>query len=70
MDFFAPVAARSRRQRYANCVADVFRQEHGHRRRRPHETLESHPRFGEAEVQRLVGLARERAVDRDQIAWS
>ena len=65
---FAAVAAGLRRQRDANRVADAFREQHAHRRRRPHEPLQSHAGFGEAEMQRLVGLARQRAIDRNQIA--
>jgi len=42
---------------------------HAHRGRRPDEPLRAHARFGEPEVQRLIGLARELAIDRDQLPW-
>src|SRR6185295_15100835 len=68
VDLFAPIAVGPRRQRDANRVADALVQQHAHGRRRPHQALGSHPGFGEPEVQRLVGLLRQRAVDADQIA--
>ena len=42
-------------------------EQHAHRRRRPHQALGAHAGFGQAEVQRLVGLLRERAIDVDQV---
>ena len=65
---FAPIAAGSRRERDANGVADPFGQQHGHRCRRPHQAFDAHARFGEPEVQRLIGRSRERPVDGDEIA--
>src|SRR5882672_9254636 len=65
---FAAVTAGTRRQRDANGVPDAFVEQHAHRRRRPDEPFRPHAGFGETEVQRLIRLPRQRAVDRDQIA--
>ena len=65
---FAPIAAGPRRERHANRVADAFVQQNRQRRRRPRDALHAHAGFGEAEVQRLIRLLREVAIDGDQIA--
>ena len=66
--FFTAVAAGTRRQRNADRVADAFVEEHAHRRCRPDQAFDAHAGFGQAEMQRLVGLPRQGAVDGDQIA--
>ena len=33
-----------------------------------HQSLHAHARLGQPEVQRLIGLAREVTIDRDQVA--
>src|SRR5204862_7890110 len=68
VDLRASIAAWACRQRHADRVAAPFRHRHAHRRRGPDETLEPHTRFGEAEVERLIGPPRQLAVDGDQIA--
>ena len=68
VDFLAAVAAGPRRERNANRVADAFVEQNSHRRGGPDESLGAHARFGEAEVQRLLGLLGEVAIDGDQIA--
>ena len=62
VDLLAPVAARPRRQRDADGVADALGQQDADGRRRPDEPLHAHAGLGEAEVQRLVGLARQLAI--------
>jgi hypothetical protein len=67
VDLFASIAARPRRQRHANGVANPFVQQDPHGRRRPHQALRPHAGFGEPQVQRLIGLARQRAIDLHQM---
>ena len=38
-------------------------EQNAHRRRGPDQALDAHAGFGQAEMQRLVGLAREVAID-------
>jgi hypothetical protein len=66
----APVAARTWRERDTNRVADAFLEQHPHRRRRPHQTIDPHASLGQAEVERLLGLDGEIAVEGDQLLWS
>ena len=68
VDLFATIAARTRCQRDADRVTDPLVEQDADRRCRPHEALHPHAGFGESEMQRLIGLAREVAVDGDQIA--
>ena len=62
----ASIAARTRRQRHADRVADPLVQQDPDRDRRPDQALGAHPGFGQAEVERLARLRREIAIDRDQ----
>ncbi len=68
VDFVAAVASRARSERDANRVTDAFGEKNAHGRCGPDEAFGGHARFGEAEVQRLVGLPREFAIDADEIA--
>ena len=67
VNFLAAVAAGARRERNANRVADAFLQQNADSRRGPDNAFRAHARFGEAEVQRLLGLAREVAVHLDEV---
>ena len=67
VDLLAPIAARLRRERHADRVADAFAEEHAHRRRRPDQALDAHAGLGQPEVQRLARLPRQLAVDADQV---
>ena len=67
VDFLAAVAAGARRERNANRVADAFLQQNADGCRGPHDALGAHARFGEAQVQGLLGLAREVAVHPDEV---
>jgi hypothetical protein len=67
VNFFAAVAAGPRRQRDANRVANTFLQQDADGRGGPYGALGAHARFGEAQVQRLLGLAGEVAVDLNEI---
>ena len=61
------VAARRRRERHADRVADALLQQHGEPRGARHDPLGAHPGLGEAEVQRIVAPPRQHAVDVDQV---
>ena len=61
------VAAGLGGERDADGVADPLLQQHRQRRRGSDDSLRAHPRLGEAEMERVVALPGERAVDRDQV---
>src|SRR5579875_450343 len=67
VDFVTAVAAGARRERDANGVADAFGEKDAHGRRGPDQALGGHAGFGEAEVQRLIRLAGEFAIDADEV---
>ena len=67
VDFVAAIAAGTRRERDADGVADAFVEQNAHGSGGPDETFCAHARFGEAEVQRLIGFRGEVAIDGDQI---
>ena len=61
------VAARLRRQRNADGVADALLQQDAERGRRGDDALRAHAGLGQAEMDRVVGAAAELLVDRDQV---
>src|ERR1700735_16750 len=65
--FLATIAARAWCQRDADCIANSFAEENSHGSRGPHQTLRSHARFREPQVQRLVCFLRELAINFHQI---
>ncbi len=67
LDLERAVAARLRRERDADGVADAFLQQHAERGRRRDDALRAHAGFGEAEMQRIVGAPGEIEIDRDQV---
>ena len=66
-DLERAVAVGLRRQRNADRVADALLQQHAHRRRRSDDALRAHAGFGEPEMQRVIGAARQFGIDGDQI---
>src|SRR5690348_6001609 len=68
IDFLAAVASGLRRERDANRVANAFAEQNAHRGGRPDEALGAHAGLGQSEMQRLVGLVREFAIDAKEIA--
>ena len=68
VDFFAPIAARLRRERYADGVADALAEQDAHGGGGPDKPLQPHAGLGEAQVERLLRLARQVTVNREQVA--
>ncbi len=66
-DLLRAVAARLRRERDADGVADALLQQHRQRRGGGDDALRAHAGLGEAQVQRVVAARGERAVDADQV---
>ena len=62
------VAARLRRERDADGVADALVEQDGQAGRRGHDALHAHARLGQAEVQRVVAAARQLPIDVDEVA--
>ena len=67
-DFFAAIAARSRRQADADGVANAGEEERREAGGAGNDAFHAHAGFGEAEVEGVVGAAGEFGVDVDQIA--
>ena len=68
VNFFAAIAAGARRERNADGVADAVVEQDAQRCGGPDQSFGAHSGFGQAEVQRLFGLAGEIAIDGDEIA--
>ena len=66
-DFFGAIAIGQRRERGADGVADAFLQQHRERGGGGDDALRSEAGFGQAEVQRVVALGGQHAIDHDQI---
>src|SRR5262249_24367700 len=66
LDLERAIAAGLGRERDANGIADPLLQQDAHRRGRRDDALRADAGLGEAEVQRVVGTARQVAIDRDQ----
>ncbi len=66
-DFARAIAARLRRQRNTDRVADALLQQHRQRGGRGDDALAAHARFGQAQVQRVIAAARQFAVHGDQV---
>ena len=59
---------RARRERNADRIANAFAEQNAHGRGGPDQSFRAHACFGKPEMQRLVGLARQLAVNIYQIA--
>ena len=69
-DFFGAVAARLGRERDTDGIADPFLQQDRETGGTSDHALHPHPRFGQAQVQRVVCALSERAIDVHQILYS
>ncbi|KAG0935462.1 hypothetical protein G6F31_015921 [Rhizopus arrhizus] len=65
--FAAAIAARFRRERNADRVADALLQQHGQRGGGRHDALAAHAGLGQPQVQGVVATGGQVAVDRDQV---
>ena len=66
-DFVGAVAIGQRRERGANGVADAFLQQHRKRGGGRDDAFRSEAGFGQSEMQRVVALGGQLAIDHDQI---
>ena len=66
-DLLGAVAARLRRERHADRVADPLVEQDREGRGRGDRALHAHAGLGQAEVERIVAAARELAVDRHEV---
>src|SRR4029434_7438020 len=62
-----PVSIRSRGERNADRIADSLLQQDRERRRRGNRSFVAHPGFGQAQVQCVIALLSQQAVNFDEI---
>src|SRR3989441_13170274 len=62
LHFLGAIAARPRRERHTDRVADPLLQQDGEAGGARDDALRAHPGFSEAEVQRIIGEARQPTV--------
>ena len=67
LDLKRTVPAGFRRQRVTDGIPDAFLQQNTNGSRCRHQTLGTHSRFGQAQMQRVVGAGGQHAVTRNQI---
>ncbi len=65
--FFGAIAARARRQRHTNRVANTLSEQNRKRRRAHHRALHAQACFRKAKVQGIIAADREKSVDIDQV---